>query len=367
MFNNVYKDKVVLITGNTGFKGSWLSMWLVHMGARVIGVSDSELSSPSNFSVSSVSSVIEDYRYDVTDSESIKNLIVKVQPDFIFHLAAQALVRLSYENPVETIITNSIGSVNVLNALRSIDKKVVTIMITSDKAYDNVEWVWGYKETDRLGGKDPYSASKGMAELAIRSYIDSFFSHKDSNIRVAVARAGNVIGGGDWAVDRIVPDCMKAWSKKEIVQIRSPQSTRPWQHVLEPLSGYLCLAENLYQNKYLSGEAYNFGPKSDQNDTVSSLIEEMSLYWNQIKWEDVSDKTVNLHEAKLLKLNCDKALADLKWHSNLKFKETIQMTVEWYKEFYKNQNQPMYDFSVKQIETYLNIAKKNNLNWATND
>lgn len=367
MFNNIFKDKVVLVTGNTGFKGSWLSIWLVHLGAKVIGVSDSELSAPSNFSVSRVSGVIEDYRLDIKDSDSIKNLIVDVQPDFIFHLAAQALVRLSYESPVETIVTNSIGSVNVLNALREIEKKVVAVMITSDKAYDNVEWVWGYKETDRLGGKDPYSASKGMAELAIRSYIDSYFNKKNSNIRVAIARAGNVIGGGDWATDRIVPDCMKAWSNNEIVKIRSPHSTRPWQHVLEPLSGYLCLAENLYHNNKLAGEAYNFGPRADQNDSVSSLIDEMSLYWDQIKWKDVSDETTSLHEAKLLKLNCDKALADLKWHSNLIFKDTIQMTVEWYKEFYKNQNKSMYNFTIDQIKSYSEIAKKNNLCWSTND
>jgi len=367
MFNNIYKDKVVLITGNTGFKGSWLSMWLVHLGAKVVGVSDSEVSIPSNFSVSEISSVIDDYRYDVTEANSIRMLIEEVQPDFIFHLAAQALVRSSYESPVETITVNAIGSVNVLNALRYIDKKVVTIMITSDKAYDNVEWVWGYKETDRLGGKDPYSASKGMAELAIRSYVESFFNGKACNIRVGIARAGNVIGGGDWAIDRIVPDCMKAWSNKEIVNIRSPHATRPWQHVLEPLSGYLCLAKDLCKNSDHHGEAYNFGPQSDQNYPVSKLIDEMSKYWDQIKWKDVSDNKVHVHEAKLLKLNCDKALFDLEWHSNLHYKDTIEMTVEWYKEFYKNQNKSMYDFSIKQIEAYTKIARTNKLTWAGND
>jgi CDP-glucose 4,6-dehydratase len=367
MFKNIYKDKVVLVTGNTGFKGSWLTIWLIHLGAKVIGISNDEVSSPSNFKVSQISNFIDDYRLDITDTDSIKNLIIKVQPDFIFHLAAQALVRSSYENPVETMFTNSIGSVNVLDALRSIDKKVITIMITSDKAYDNVEWVWGYKETDRLGGKDPYSASKGMAELAIRSYVESFFINKNTNIRVGIARAGNVIGGGDWAKDRIVPDCMKAWSNQEIVKIRSPDATRPWQHVLEPLSGYLCLAEELYRDNKFNGEAYNFGPQSDQNDSVRSLIDEMSTYWDQIKWKDVSNHKVHLHEAKLLKLNCDKALFDLQWHSNLKFKDTIKMTVDWYREFYKRQNLSMYEFSINQIDYYTKIAKSNNLNWTKDD
>ena len=367
MFNNIYKDKIVLITGNTGFKGSWLSMWLLHLGAKVVGVSDGEVSIPSNFSVSEMSGVIDDHRHDVRDEDSIRALIEDVQPDFIFHLAAQALVRSSYESPVETITINAIGSVNVLNALRYIDKKVVAIMITSDKAYDNVEWVWGYKETDRLGGKEPYSASKGMAELAIRSYVESFFNDKACNVRVGIARAGNVIGGGDWAIDRIVPDCMKAWSNKEIVDIRSPHATRPWQHVLEPLSGYLCLAEDLYRDSKHHGEAYNFGPQSNQNYPVSKLIDEMSKYWDQIKWKDVSENKSHLHEAELLKLNCDKALFDLEWYSNLNYKDTIEMTVQWYKEFYKNQNKSMFDFSIKQIETYTNIARKNKLGWADND
>ncbi len=363
----IFKEKKVLITGHTGFKGSWLSIWLIHLGAKVVGVSNNEVSKPSNFSVSEISSVIEDYRIDIRDANEIKTLVEKVQPDFVFHLAAQALVRPSYENPLETMTTNAIGTANVLDALRNLDKKVVAVMITSDKAYDNVEWVWGYRETDRLGGKDPYSASKGMAELAIRCYVDSFFDKPDSNVRVGIARAGNVIGGGDWAVDRIVPDCMEAWANGETVNIRSPRATRPWQHVLEPLSGYLCLAEGLCMNDKLHGEAYNFGPSADQNYPVSKLIDEMSNHWNQIKWKDVSNNKEHVHEAGLLKLNCDKALSDLEWRAALPFEETVKMTVDWYKEYYQNQNQSMYDFTISQIESYTKAAKLNNIAWTSND
>jgi len=362
-----YNNKTVLITGHTGFKGSWLSMWLAHLGAKVVGVSNTEISEPSNFSVSEISSVIDDHRLDVRDADAIKTLVEKIQPDFVFHLAAQALVRPSYGNPLETMTTNAIGTANVLDALRALNKKVVAVMITSDKAYDNVEWIWGYRETDRLGGKDPYSASKGMAEIAIRSYIESFFNKPDSSVRVGIARAGNVIGGGDWAVDRIVPDCMEAWANGETVDIRSPHATRPWQHVLEPLSGYLCLAENLYLDSQYHGEAYNFGPSADQNYPVSKLIDEMSKYWDQIKWNDVSKNEGHVHEAGLLKLNCDKALSDLGWHSTLEFEETIKMTVEWYKEYYQKQNQSMYDFTVSQIEAYTKAAKLKNITWASND
>jgi CDP-glucose 4,6-dehydratase len=364
---SIYQNKTVLVTGHTGFKGSWLCVWLNSLGAKVVGLSNDILSSPSNYLVSSISGFVQDHRVDIRNTEKVASLVKEIQPDFVFHLAAQALVRPSYENPIETMTTNAIGTANVLEALRNLDKKVVAVMITSDKAYDNVEWVWGYRETDRLGGKDPYSASKGMAELAIRSYVDSFFNAPDSNIRVGITRAGNVIGGGDWAVDRIVPDCMEAWSKGETVDIRSPHATRPWQHVLEPLSGYLALAAHLEQESKNHGEAYNFGPSADQNYPVSKLIDEMSKYWDQIKWNDVSNKKGYVHEAGLLKLNCDKALFDLEWHSALQFEETVKMTVDWYKEYYQNRNKSMYDFTIGQIEAYTKVAKLNNIAWANND
>jgi len=364
---DIFFGKTVLITGHTGFKGSWLSIWLTHMGANVVGVSMDVPSEPSNFNASSVEEMIKDYRIDIRDASAVRELIEEIQPDFVFHLAAQALVRPSYESPLDTITTNAIGSANILDGLRVINKKVVAIMITSDKAYDNVEWVWGYRETDRLGGKDPYSASKGMAELSIRSYVESFFNSAESNVRVGITRAGNVIGGGDWAVDRIVPDCMDAWANGRTVDIRSPDATRPWQHVLEPLSGYLCLANDLFVSDDNHGEAYNFGPSSDQNYPVSQLIDEMSKYWDQIKWNDTSKDEAHLHEAGLLKLNCDKALFDLQWRSALAFEETVKMTVEWYRLYYQGKPHSMRDFTIAQIEAYIEAAKLQGIAWASDD
>jgi CDP-glucose 4,6-dehydratase len=362
-----FENKTVLITGHTGFKGSWLCTWLTHLGAKVVGASIDIPSIPSNFSASLIGDVIEDHRLDVRDAKAVRLLVEKVKPDFVFHLAAQALVRPSYKDPLQTLTTNAIGSANILDALRLLNKKVVAIMITSDKAYDNVEWVWGYRENDRLGGKDPYSASKGMAELAIRTYIESFFKTPESNVRVGITRAGNVIGGGDWAFDRIVPDCMNAWSNGKTVDIRSPHATRPWQHVLEPLSGYLVLAANMANDDTSQGEAYNFGPSADQNYPVSELINEMSKYWDQVKWNDVSEDKDHMHEAGLLKLNCDKALFDLDWHSTLQFDETVKMTVEWYKIYYQNKEQSMYDFTISQIKEYTKLANSRSLAWADND
>jgi len=358
-FHGAFYNKKILVTGHTGFKGSWLCAWLHELGADVFGLSDDVVSQPSNYHASSLFDFVQDHRLDLRDADKLSKLVQKVQPDFVFHLAAQALVRPSYNNPLETLTTNAIGTANLLDALRVLDKQVVAVMITSDKVYDNVEWVWGYRETDRLGGKDPYSASKGMAELVIRTYVESFFNQENSNIRIGITRAGNVIGGGDWAVDRIVPDCMRAWSKGDVVQIRSPCSTRPWQHVLEPLGGYLALAVQLSENQKYHGQAYNFGPSADQNHPVSELINEMSKYWDKVRWQDVSDMG-HVHEAGLLKLNCDKALFDLNWKPVLKFEETVRMTVEWYRQFYQSPDDSMREYTISQIDTYSNIAKLRN-------
>ena len=362
--NNYFKGKTVIVTGHTGFKGSWLSLWLVNLGAKVVGISIDTPSKPSHFKAANIKTHIDDRRLDVRDTESLRKMIKEIQPDFVFHLAAQALVRPSYESPLDTISTNTLGSASVLDALRVLTKPVVAVMITSDKAYDNVEWVWGYRETDRLGGKDPYSASKGMAELAIRTYIESFFNQPDSNVRVGIARAGNVIGGGDWAVDRIVPDCMQAWSRNETVDIRSPEATRPWQHVLEPLSGYISLALQLSQSNDMHGEAFNFGPPSRQNHSVRELINEMEKYWDHVRWNDTSKNIKHLHEAGLLKLNCDKALYDLNWMPTLRFEQTVEMTVEWYKEFYENEQNSMLNFTMSQIEQYTQFARDLKMTWA---
>jgi CDP-glucose 4,6-dehydratase len=352
---SIYKNKTVLVTGHTGFKGSWLALWLKQLGANVVGISLDNVSKPSHFEASNIEQVVEDYRLDIRDTDSLKKAVDQIQPDFVFHLAAQALVLPSYANPIETMTTNAIGSANILEALRGLDKEVVAVMITSDKAYDNVEWVWGYRETDRLGGKDPYSASKGMAELAIRSYVESFFNSKDSNVRVGITRAGNVIGGGDWAIDRIVPDCMRAWSNNETVKIRSPNATRPWQHVLEPLSGYLQLGAEMAKSDKLHGEAYNFGPSANQNRSVAELIDEMGKYWDNVRWNDISISKEHLHEAGLLKLNCDKALFDLNWTPTLDFNQTVEMTVNWYRNYYENSANTQ-EFSLSQIELYSKIA-----------
>jgi CDP-glucose 4,6-dehydratase len=364
MIKNTFKNKNVLVTGHTGFKGTWLSLWLKQLGANVSGVSVDIPSDPSHFVAANLSTQIDDHRLDIRDADSLKKLIHDIQPDFIFHLAAQALVRPSYENPLETISTNTLGTANVLEALRTLDKPVVAVMITSDKAYDNVEWVWGYRETDRLGGKDPYSASKGMAESVIRTYVKSFFNSPDSNVRVGITRAGNVIGGGDWATDRIVPDCMEAWSRNEIVDIRSPEATRPWQHVLEPLSGYLALGAALAENSSKHGEAYNFGPPAEQNYSVRLLIDEMTKYWENVRWNDISQSQEHVHEAGLLKLNCDKALSDLNWMPSLQFEETVRMTVQWYKAFYENDLNSTYDFTMSQISEYTKLAKDRGIEWA---
>ena len=367
LFDNVFYNKTVLVTGNTGFKGSWLSTWLNLLGARVVGLSLDIPTKPSFFVAAKISDFLQQEYADIRNIDEIARIVKNVQPDFVFHLAAQALVRSSYDNPLKTLTTNAIGSANMMESLRSLDKKVVAVMITSDKAYDNLEWAWGYKETDRLGGKDPYSASKGMAELAIRSYIESFFNKPNSNIRVGITRAGNVIGGGDWAQDRIVVDCIKSWSKNKPAIIRNPYATRPWQHVLEPLSGYLLLAANLNNSNKYHGQAYNFGPSSSQNYPVIDLIAEMSKYWNQVKWNYNSKKNSDLYEAGLLKLNCDKALFDLNWLSVLKFEETVKMTVEWYKTYYQEHDNSMHDFSIEQITEYIEFAKSRNIKWSIND
>jgi len=342
-------------------------VWLNLLGAKVVGLSLDIPTHPSFFKASKMLDYVQQEYADIRNINEISRIVKNVQPDFVFHLAAQALVRPSYKDPLMTLTTNAIGSANILESLRVLDKKVVAVMITSDKAYDNLEWAWGYKETDQLGGKDPYSASKGMAELAIRSYVSSFFNNEESNIRVGITRAGNVIGGGDWAKDRIVVDCMKSWSKNKPVIIRNPNATRPWQHVLGPLSGYLLLASSLKKSNKYHGQAYNFGPSSSQNYPVSDLIFEMSKYWEQVKWKDSAKKNLAVYEAGLLKLNCDKALFDLNWLPSLQFEETVKMTVEWYKAYYEKINNSMYDFSAKQIEEYIRFSQTRDIKWSQND
>jgi CDP-glucose 4,6-dehydratase len=356
-FENIFKDKVVLITGHTGFKGAWLSIWLIQLGAKVIGLSNSVPSTPSHFEVAGLQGLIKDFRINICDKQKMDKIVVEEQPDFVFHLAAQAVVKKSYEDPMETWETNVIGTLNVLEALRNLKKVCRAIIITSDKCYDNVEWVWGYRETDAMGGPDPYSASKGAAELAIRSHIKSYFSAKDNNIFIATARAGNVIGGGDWANDRIIPDCVRAWSEDIEVKLRNPQATRPWQHVLEPLYGYLTLAVALSKNSKIHGESFNFGPSLNQNHSVKDLVKKMAHFWDKVKWKDVSDNYRGPYESTLLKLNCDKALHFPGWRAVLSFEDTVRLTAKWYNEFYLNPKD-ILNISKNQIDEYISIVKK---------
>lgn len=363
LLNSCFENKVVLVTGHTGFKGSWLTAWLKTLGAKVIGVSLPSISSPSHFSAASIGDGITDLRFDIRDQSAIKDVIASTKPDFLFHLAAQALVKKSYDDPLTTWETNLIGTLNVLEGLKLIRKECSAVLITSDKCYDNQEWEWGYRENDVLGGSDPYSASKASAEIAIRSYIKSFFQINGRNVRLASARAGNVIGGGDWADDRLVPDCVKAWSKGKLVELHSPNSTRPWQHVLEPLSGYLSLATSLQNKSETHGEAFNFGPNSNQNKSVLDVVEKMSQYWEQVKWSCVSRDDFKLHEAGLLKLNCDKALHYLDWQSVLDFDNTVRMTSEWYESFYKHPEDAAKT-TATQIKYYTDLAERSGLKWA---
>ena len=307
---------------------------------------------------------INHYENDVRDLDSVRNIIEKVKPDFIFHLAAQALVSVSYSNPIETITTNVIGTTNILEALKQSNHHCVGIFITSDKCYNNIEWEWGYKETDELGGKDIYSGSKGAAEVVFKSYFHSFFNSDKSNVKVATTRAGNVVGGGDWAKDRISPDCMRAWSKNEIVEIRSPGATRPWQHVLEPLSGYLALGQQLYSQGTINGESFNFGPSTQYSHTVEDILRDMSKYWDikdPSKAYKITDN-IKFHEAGLLKLNCDKALFHLKWMPTLNYEQLVAFTGSWYFSFYKDQEN-MLDFTLAQIDKYEQIAISKENQW----
>ena len=356
-FLSVFKNKKVLITGHTGFKGSWLTMWLNILGARVIGISNNFPSSPNHYKLLNLDKKILSKNLDIRNLESLKQFIKKHQPDFVFHLAAQSIVKTAYENPIQTWNTNTIGTVNILESLRQLKKKCIAVIITSDKCYENLEIKRGYHENDRLGGKDPYSASKASADIAIRSYISSFFSHKKNKVLIATARAGNVIGGGDWSSNRLIPDSVRSWSKKKKVIIRSPHSTRPWQHVLEAIYGYITLAINLNKNPSLHGENFNFGPANNQNYKVVSVIKLLKKHWQNVSWKLYKNNNKIFKESSLLKLNSQKAKKKLKWKSILTFQENISLVANWYKNFYLNSKQA-YKLTSNQIELYQKILTK---------
>ena len=359
-FNNIYNNKTVLVTGNTGFKGSWLTTWLLSLGAKVVGFSDKVPTTPSMYETLRLEEKIKQVWGDVRDKDSVQGTINSYRPDFVFHLAAQAIVSTSYKEPLDTISTNVMGTACVLDALKNVDWDCTAVIITSDKAYDNVEWIWGYRENDRFGGKDVYSGSKGAAELIIKCYWHSFLN-KNTYLRMGVARAGNVIGGGDWAKDRIVVDTINALANESSLEIRSPKATRPWQHVLEPLSGYLALGQALAEGKGLNGEAFNFGPKAEQNKTVLELVKDLMALWGSNIDVEIGD--VPFHEATLLKLNCDKALAYLDWHSTLSYQQCIDFIASWYKEFYRGDSAMLFEKTQAQIAKYTQFAQSQNLNW----
>lgn len=361
MFGNVYKGKKVFVTGNTGFKGSWLALWLMGLGARVAGYSLNIPTAPSHHE--NLNLDFETILGDIRDLKKLQYSIESFKPDIVFHMAAQSLVRKSYQNPVETFETNVIGTVNVFEACRQKDSVRAIVNITSDKCYENQEWIWGYRENDPMGGHDPYSASKGCAELVTTSYRKSFFPleeyQKSHQILVASARAGNVIGGGDWGEDRLVPDVMRAASQNEKVLIRNPNAIRPWQHVLEPLSGYLFLGQQLLEAKHKYSGPWNFGPTDEGHRNVLAIVRELQKHWPNIDCQIATDEK-NPHEANLLKLDCSKAYAKLKWKQVWDSSTTFAKTAQWYKEYYES----VSVCSEKQLTEYIADSQNKQMSWA---
>ncbi len=360
LFSGIYYGKKVLVTGHTGFKGSWLSYWLTQMGADVIGYALDAPTEPNHIGLLHMD--IVSVTGDIRDQEKLNETFEKYQPEIVFHLAAQALVRLSYEEPVETFESNVMGTLKVFEACRKTSSVRAIVNITSDKAYENKEWIWGYRENDPMGGYDPYSASKGCAELVTSSYRNSFFNvlqyGVEHNVLLASCRAGNVIGGGDWAVDRLMTDIMLSASQNKKVEIRNPHATRPWQHVLEPLSGYLAIGQKLLEGKKEFAEGWNFGPSDKGSISVQKVIEQIKKYWENIDYDlDISQK--HPHEANLLKLDCSKAHIKLHWQNVWNNETTFEKTVNWYKIFYQDQE----IITLEDLQSYISDARDKHLEW----
>ncbi len=391
LFNGVYKGRTVLVTGHTGFKGSWLAYWLSQMGAKVIGYSLEAPTTPNHFELlqnnsqfSILNSQLISIIGDIRDPEKLNDTFYKYKPEIVFHLAAQPLVRLSYDDPVTTYETNVMGTLNIFECCRKHEVKAI-VNITSDKCYENKEWVWGYRENDPMGGYDPYSSSKGCSEILTSSYRNSFFNTeeygKSHGTLLASCRAGNVIGGGDWAKDRLITDIMVAVSKNEKVKIRNPKATRPWQHVLEPLSGYLQIGQKLLEGKSEFAEGWNFGPGDQGNITVEEVVNKVKKHWPKIDYElpnnsqfstlnsqfsnsnsqfSTINSQLNMHEANLLKLDCSKAHIKLNWQDVWSSEKTFEKTVQWYKNFYETGE----ILTKEDIENYVSDAKEKKLEWA---
>lgn len=360
LFNNAYLGKKVLITGSTGFKGSWLSIWLNKIGAEVIGYSLEPPTTPSMFKICNLDKKITNIIGDIRDDAKLKDVFKKYKPDIVFHLAAQPLVRYSYKSPKETYETNVMGTVNLLEAARESDCVQAVIVITTDKCYENKEWVYAYREIDPMGGHDPYSSSKGCAELVVSSYRNSFYN--ENKIALTSVRAGNVIGGGDWAQDRLIPDFVKAVMGNKSISIRNPLAIRPWQHVLEPLSGYLWLGALMLQDRCKYSSAWNFGPEDSDILNVEELLKLAVKAWGKGTIEE--DKTKQPYEANFLKLDISKAKMNLKWHPVYDINKAVYETIYWYKAYYENNNERMYEYTLKQIQDYEKEAQIQSLIWS---
>ena len=353
MSSGFWTDKTVLVTGHTGFKGGWLCLWLQSLGARVVGYALAPATIPSLFEAADVGHGMASLTGDVRDLARIKAVIAEHDPQIVFHLAAQPLVLTSYQDPLETYSTNVMGTAHVLEAVRAARSTRVIVCVTSDKCYENQDWVWGYRESDHLGGYDPYSSSKGCAELVIAAYQRSFFPAEDyGRHRAAVAsvRAGNVIGGGDWAADRLVPDFIRAAAHGEPLIVRSPQAVRPWQHVLEPLRGYLTLAEKLWSDGPRYGGPWNFGPDDADTETVASVADLLTASWGDGAVWRADASSLHPHEANYLKLDCSKAKAKLGWHPQWGLRTALDATVHWHKAHRAGQD--MRRFSLDQLRNY---------------
>ena len=362
MDNNFYKNKKVFITGHTGFKGSWLTLWLLSLGADVTGYSLEPPTSPNLFDVLKIEKKINHIIGNILDEEKLNKSLKEAQPEIVFHLAAQALVRQSYVEPKQTYQTNIIGTVNLFEAIRKTKSVKSVVIVTSDKCYENKEQNIGYAETDAMGGYDPYSSSKGCAELITNSYRNSFFNISDfgkkHNVAIASVRAGNVIGGGDWANDRLIPDSVRSIYKNEPIIIRNPNAIRPWQHVLEPLSGYLLLGEKLFTDGINYSESWNFGPENIDIIAVETVVKNTIEFLLKGEYKIVNNN--KFHEANLLQLDISKAKTKLNWKPTFHANQAIQYACDWYKNFYENENFNAFEFCLKQIDEYINKNKISN-------